>query len=175
MDPEGAPPPRGTGPLSRAGRLGIRGELAADLEAMLALGERLGRACVGGAIVYLVGDLGTGKTTLVRGMLRGLGYRGTVRSPTFTLVEPYALGTLDAYHLDLYRLGEPEELEYLGLRDYLEPGVLCLVEWPERGAGYLPPPDLVVRIEYADEGRRLELAAETPTGRRVLDQISISA
>lgn len=146
-----------------------------DPEAQVAFGEALGRLLPRRLVVYLEGDLGTGKTTLVRGMLRGLGYRGTVRSPTFTLVEPYALGTLDAYHLDLYRLGEPEELEYLGLRDYLEPGVLCLVEWPERGAGYLPPPDLVVRIEYADEGRRLELAAETPTGRRVLDQISISA
>ncbi len=167
---DGAPPAgrSGAGPDTRA-------ELAADLEAMLALGERLGRAFAGGGIVYLAGDLGTGKTTLVRGMLRGLGYRGPVRSPTFTLVEPYALGTLDAYHLDLYRLGDPEELEYLGLRDYLEPGVLCLVEWPERGAGHLPPPDLTVRIEYAGEGRRLDLKAETPTGRQILDQISMPA
>lgn len=138
---------------------------------MTVLGERLGRACAGGAIVYLTGDLGAGKTTLVRGVLRGLGHQGPVRSPTFTLVEPYAVGPLPVYHLDLYRLGDPEELEYLGLRDYLEPGVLWLVEWPERGAGHLPRPDLRVSIEYSGTGRRLELTAETDYGRGVLDQM----
>ncbi len=166
--------PAGGATAGAPGR-GRRVEQAGDVEAMGALGERLGRGCAGGGVVYLVGDLGTGKTTLVRGMLRGLGHRGSVRSPTFTLVEPYALAALDAYHLDLYRLGDPEELEYLGLRDYLEPGVLCLVEWPERGLGHLPPSDLTVRIEYADDGRRIELTAETPAGQRILDQISISA
>jgi tRNA threonylcarbamoyladenosine biosynthesis protein TsaE len=167
--------PAAAGATAGAAGLGRRIDHAADLEAMLALGERLGRGCTGGGVIYLVGDLGTGKTTLVRGMLRGLGHRGPVRSPTFTLVEPYALGALDAYHLDLYRLGDPEELEYLGLRDYLEPGVLCLVEWPERGLGHLPPPDLTARIEYAGGGRRIELTADTPAGQRILDQISMSA
>jgi tRNA threonylcarbamoyladenosine biosynthesis protein TsaE len=138
---------------------------------MLALGERLGRACAGGGVVYLAGDLGTGKTTLVRGMLRALGHAGPVRSPTFTLIEPYACGALRVYHLDLYRLGDPEEVEYLGLRDFLDPGVLCLVEWPERGAGHLPPADLEVRIAFAGQGRRVELLALTPSGARALDQV----
>ena len=122
-------------------------------------------------MVYLTGDLGAGKTTLVRGMLRGMGHRGAVRSPTFTLVEPYTCGPLRVNHLDLYRLGDPEELEYIGVRDYLDPGVLCLVEWPERGAGHLPPPDLSVAIAFEGSGRRLELTAETPVGLRILDQI----
>ena len=138
---------------------------------MLALGERLGRAASGGGMVYLNGDLGAGKTTLVRGMLRGMGHRGPVRSPTFTLVEPYICGAQRVTHLDLYRLADPEELEYIGVRDYLEPGVLCLVEWPERGAGYLPSADLSIDIAFEGGGRRLDLTAETPVGARILDKI----
>jgi len=136
---------------------------------MEALGARLGRACAGGGILYLVGDLGTGKTTLVRAMLRVLGHQGPVRSPTFTLLEPYACGALRVYHLDLYRVGDPEELELIGLRDYVEPGVLCVVEWPERGAGYLPAPDVLVRIEFEGDGRRLWLEAASPRGDGILD------
>jgi tRNA threonylcarbamoyladenosine biosynthesis protein TsaE len=138
---------------------------------MLALGRRLGQACAGGAVVYLVGDLGAGKTTLVRGMLGGLGHGGAVRSPTFTLVEPYECGPLRVYHLDLYRLADPEELEYLGVRDYLDPGVLCLVEWPARGRGHLPPADLEIRIGFEGPGRRVAILALTPAGRRVLDKL----
>ena len=171
MGPEEVSRPPGLAEAVARGAVGARVEHAPDEQAMTALGERLGRACSGGAIVYLTGDLGTGKTTLVRGVLRGLGHRGPVRSPTFTLVEPYAVGPLPVYHLDLYRLGDPEELEYLGLRDYLEPGVLWLVEWPERGTGHLPRPDVRVSIEYRGTGRRLELTAETGHGRRVLDQM----
>ena len=175
MGPEDASPSLGQAPAAAGEASGARIEHAPDEQAMTALGERLGRACSGGAIIYLTGDLGTGKTTLVRGVLRGLGHRGPVRSPTFTLVEPYAVGPVPVYHLDLYRLGDPEELEYLGLRDYLEPGVVWLVEWPERGVGHLPRPDLRVTIEYRGTGRRLELTAETATGRRLLDQISMQA
>jgi tRNA threonylcarbamoyladenosine biosynthesis protein TsaE len=136
---------------------------------MQALGERLGRACARGGIVYLAGELGTGKTTLARAMLRALGHGGPVRSPTFTLLEPYRCGDLRVVHLDLYRLGDPEELELIGLRDYLDPGVLCLIEWPERGAGHLPAPDLQVHIRFRGGGRELALDACTPRGVEILD------
>ena len=151
---------------------GARIEHAPDEQAMTALGERLGRACSGGAIIYLTGDLGTGKTTLVRGVLRGLGHRGPVRSPTFTLVEPYAVGPLPVYHLDLYRLGDPEELEYLGLRDYLEPGVLWLVEWPERGGAALPRADLQVDLSVEGNGRAARLVAASPQGQQWLERVA---
>ena len=117
--------------------------------------------------VHLQGDLGTGKTTLVRGLLRGRGHAGAVRSPTFTLVEPYDTPRGRVYHLDLYRLAEGEELEYLGLRDLLAEPALLLIEWPERGSGWLPPPDLHIELHHAPEGRLLRLrpapslAAET--------------
>ncbi len=142
--------------------------LIADARAMEALGAILATACGQGAVVYLQGDLGTGKTTLVRGLLRGLGHAGPVRSPTFTLLEPYQCGGRSICHMDLYRLADPEELEYLGARDYFDERSLCLVEWPERGAGFLPPPDLRVHISYADRGRRVELTAHSEAGCRAL-------
>lgn len=111
-------------------------------------------------IVFLEGDLGAGKTTWVRGLLHRLGHPGAVRSPTYTLVEPYMLADREVLHFDLYRLGDPEELEYLGVREAFGGGALWLVEWPERGAGWLPAPDLVVRLAHrADgtEGRELRL------------------
>jgi tRNA threonylcarbamoyladenosine biosynthesis protein TsaE len=107
--------------------------------------------------VFLRGDLGAGKTTLVRGLLRALGYRGPVRSPTYTLIEPYEVGDTRIHHLDLYRLGDPEELEFLGIRDLLDGRGLLLVEWPERGGGILPNPELTVDIRFASPGRRLIL------------------
>lgn len=119
-------------------------------------------------LVTLQGDLGTGKTTLVRGLLRGRGYRGPVRSPTFTLVEPYDTADARVYHLDLYRLGDGEELEYLGLRDMLAEPALLLIEWPERGAGWLPEPALRIELFHSgtgaggggDPGRDLRLRAD---------------
>jgi tRNA threonylcarbamoyladenosine biosynthesis protein TsaE len=110
-------------------------------------------------IVYLRGDLGTGKTTLVRGLLRGLGYQGAVRSPTYTLIEPYDEVDPPVVHLDLYRLSDPEELEYLGLRDLLDRPGLILVEWPERGAGALPNAHLELLMEHAGDRRRVGLNA----------------
>lgn len=111
-------------------------------------------------IVYLEGDLGVGKTTWVRGLLRRLGHEGAVRSPTYTLVEPYVLGGREVLHFDLYRLGDPEELEYLGVREDFGGQALWLVEWPERGQGWLPAADLVMRLAHrpdAAEGRELNL------------------
>lgn len=137
---------------------------AADEAAQLAVGARLAAAVrsvrpEGGGVIHLRGDLGAGKTTLVRGVLRGLGHRGPVRSPTYTLVEPYDAVDPPVRHLDLYRLGDPEELEYLGLRDLLGERALLLIEWPERGAGALPAADLEVAIAHAGGGRRLVLRA----------------
>jgi tRNA threonylcarbamoyladenosine biosynthesis protein TsaE len=115
----------------------------------LILGEWLARHCPPGIVVYLRGELGVGKTTLVRGFLRGLGYQGTVKSPTFTLVEPYDLGNgRRVYHFDLYRMVAPEELDYMGARDYFDGQATCLVEWPERGGDELPPADLIVALAY---------------------------
>jgi len=145
-------------------------QVLADAQATASLGARLARAVTPG-ILYLNGGLGAGKTTLARGLLRGLGHAGKVRSPTYTLVEPYALESFQVYHLDLYRLADPEELEWLGLRDMLADAALLLVEWPERGSGYLPSADLSIQLDYSGSGREVSLEASTPVGQRWLDQM----
>ncbi len=145
----------------------------ADEAATLALGAELGRVAQGGAVVYLNGDLGAGKTTFCRGLLHGLGFAGAVKSPTYTLVEPYELPQLAVYHFDLYRLHDPQELEYMGVRDYFEPGKLCLVEWPEKGGPLLPAADISITIQVVSVGREAHLAAYSAVGELILRNLNV--
>ena len=138
--------------------------------ATLAFGTELARA-TDALILFLHSDLGMGKTTLARGLLHSLGHTGAVKSPTYTLVEPYDFGNRQVYHFDLYRLGDPEELEYMGIRDYFSEHALCLVEWSERGKGFLPRPDLELYLEPEGEGRKLSLFALSECGQASLDKI----
>lgn len=136
----------------------------ADEQAMSDFGARIARVTRGHGLIFLEGNLGAGKTTLSRGIIRGLGYVGAVKSPTFTLVEPYEIGDIRAFHFDLYRLVDPEELEYLGIRDYFEDDALCLIEWPDKGAGFLPKPDLTITISPQDSGRSLKILSQGSRG-----------
>lgn len=135
--------------------------MLSDEAATLAAGEALAKAMPEGVIIYLHGDLGAGKTTLMRGVLRGLGHQGKVKSPTYTLVEPYELGARHLYHFDLYRLSAPSELLELGMQDYADGQAACWIEWPEKGRGYLPPADLECFLSYHGEARLLVMKANT--------------
>ncbi len=187
-----------------------------DESAMIDLGAQLATGVHPGTIMYLDGDLGAGKTTLVRGFLRACGHRGAVKSPTFTVVEPYTLdynklyyynqlqkdlkqndrvdhlsisktdksgvnlkssktGQLQkVYHFDLYRLEDPEELEYLGIRDYLDGQAIALIEWPEKGEGILPKADLLIKITHQKQGRGVELRAESELGKAIVSRLALS-
>ena len=145
--------------------------LIATDEEMRALGARLSDACAGGGVITLAGDLGTGKTTLVRGALERRGVRDGVRSPTYTLIELYPFADLTLAHFDLYRLADPEELEFLGYRDYLNAQTLCLIEWPERARGLLQNVDLEIRLAYDPAGRRAACTAKSPRGEEWLDRL----
>jgi tRNA threonylcarbamoyladenosine biosynthesis protein TsaE len=145
--------------------------LARSIPGAAAMGAVRSSAAQTGAVVYLQGELGAGKTTCVRSLLRALGVAGLVRSPTYTLVETYPLAVLTCVHVDLYRVQSPTEVDELGLRDLTGPGSLLMVEWPERGGGALPPADLNVTLEYAGEARQARLEAKTLLGTEWLENL----
>jgi len=144
----------------------------ADEAATVALGAALAASMPDRVAVHLQGDLGAGKTTLARALLRALGVTGPVRSPTYTLVERYPVAGGEAAHLDLYRIADPEELGFLGLDELADSALLWLIEWPERGRGLLPPPDLEIRLQVATLGRATTLRAVSPVGGEWLRRLS---
>jgi tRNA threonylcarbamoyladenosine biosynthesis protein TsaE len=143
----------------------------ADEAATLALGARLAQALEPGLVIYLVGDLGAGKTTLARGLLRALGHPGKVKSPTYTLVELYELSRLDLYHFDFYRFKDPREWEEAGFRDHFNERTVCLVEWPEKAHGLAPGPDVRVTLVPEGNGRRATVEWVTDRGERCVARL----
>lgn len=148
----------------------IRLEIDSE-EKMLELGARLAALLAGEGVVHLCGDLGAGKTTLCRGILRAMGHSGAVKSPTFTLVEPYQFEACEVFHFDLYRLSDPAELDYVGIEEYFGKNRLCLVEWPEKAMGSLPHHDLEIGIDVLGEKRNIGIRANSPGGERICDQL----
>jgi tRNA threonylcarbamoyladenosine biosynthesis protein TsaE len=129
-----------------------------DTEATEQFGAKLWQELPPKCLIFLHGDLGAGKTTLVRGFLRAAGYAGAVKSPTYTLVEEYTIGERKIYHFDLYRVADPEELEWIGIRDYFAQDCVCFIEWPDMGEGFLPEPDRVISLVNDGDGRSVEMA-----------------
>lgn len=149
---------------------GLSRFLAAEAET-LALGAELAPALVPGLVIYLAGDLGAGKTTLARGVLRGLGHAGKVKSPTYPLVEVYKLSRLYLYHFDFYRFSDPREFDDAGFREHFNADSVCLVEWPEKAAGNLPAADVKIAMQIEGTGRRIEIFAETEAGRLCIERL----
>lgn len=153
---------------AKRAELFIKGE-----KEMVHFGGLLCDACDGNEVIYLHGELGAGKTTMVRGFIHQLGHTGAVKSPTYTLVEHYSYNNKTVYHFDLYRLGEAEELEYMGIRDYFHRKAVSLIEWPEKGRGYLPKADIDIKIYYEHEGqRRLHFEAVSRRGVQIFNGLS---
>lgn len=151
-----------------------------DEKATIAFGQALAKYCPPGLNIYLYGDLGAGKTTLVRGLIQSFLSKTKVKSPTYTLVEDYDVaqsennpnGLKHIYHFDLYRLGDPEELEYIGGRDYFSDNAVCLVEWPQRGQGWLAEPDLEITLNYQEDGRSVELVSHSEEGQSLIQNLA---
>lgn len=133
-----------------------------------------GARITGGGRIYLCGGLGAGKTTLVRGLMRGYGFTGAVKSPTYTLVEPYEFSNYNIYHFDLYRLSHPDEVEYLGVAEYFDERNLCLVEWPENGGSALPAADLLISLEISNRGRLLKWQVQTKRGQEIAERLLLN-
>ena len=142
-----------------------------DETATVQLGHRIASQIEQGAVIFLHGDLGAGKTTLTRGLVQYFGHQGHVKSPTYTLVEPYELKGAELYHFDLYRLGDPEELEFMGVRDYFSSHSICIVEWPEKGQGFIPQPDVEITLMYQEQGRCATIDGRTSRGTRIIDML----
>ena len=146
-------------------------KIISDENHMLEFGASLAEVTGDTAVIYLYGDLGAGKTTFARGFLRGLHYTGKVKSPTYTLVEPYELEDRRVFHFDLYRLQDSKELHFIGVQDYFVPGALCLVEWPEQGAGVLPPADIAFHLSVHADGREVQVDAHSELGKQILKKL----
>jgi tRNA threonylcarbamoyladenosine biosynthesis protein TsaE len=150
--------------------------LLADESATIAIGKKLAdivkKRLEQGIVVYLYGDLGAGKTTLTRGFVQGMGHVGHVKSPTYTLVEPYDLSDWLVYHFDLYRLSDPEELEYMGIRDYFADNCCCFVEWPDKGQGMIKQADLRIDLAYSEEKRTINIQAISALGELVVNALN---
>jgi tRNA threonylcarbamoyladenosine biosynthesis protein TsaE len=140
-------------------------------EDMLAWAGQLALAISEGAIIFLQGSLGAGKTTFARGFMRGLGYEGKVKSPTYTLVEPYEINGRAIYHFDLYRLKEAKELEQIGIEEYMSSSAICLIEWPTHGFPVLPEPDLICHLTFKEPGREMRIEAQTERGSAIIEQL----
>ncbi len=141
----------------------------ANEEETQAFGRLCAKCAVQGALIFLQGQLGAGKTTLVRGFLSEMGHTGAVKSPTYALIESYSTPSGPLHHLDLYRLADPDELEWMGMRDFLDGKQTCLIEWPEQGKGWLPDADLVIELTLKDDGRRVRAESVSDVGKRILE------
>ncbi len=142
-----------------------------DSDQTVLMGRDIALSITQATTIFLHGDLGAGKTTLTRGFVQALGHQGNVKSPTYTLVEPYEVGQWNIYHFDLYRLCDPEELEFMGIRDYFTNKSLCLIEWPQRGFGLLPQADIELSLTYNDLQREVSLTANTDNGQAIIESI----
>lgn len=145
--------------------------LLPNLAAMESLAKKLATVLEPGSIIYLQGNLGAGKTTIVRGVINALGHRGAVKSPTYTLVETYTLSKYIINHFDLYRVTDPEELDLIGIREYINANTVCIFEWAEKGDNYIPPADLILELEILSEGRSAIIKACSDLGAGMLNAL----